>query len=472
MNRFLLPLAAAILVAPVALAQLPPVKLTVDPAAEPKPVLKYELLVPGRDKVSGNAAHHYAKAALARPPADREKGPEEEKKVLAWEEADLDKLPADEVKEFLTRYTAAFRELEYGTRCKTCEWVSAPASGPAALDDLVNAIPAYRDLARFLALRLKLELAEKRFDAAALSLRTGLQFAKHLGEGPSLIQMLVGHAVAGVFLAKAEEFMARPGAPSLYWAVSALPRPFIDPRPGLDGEDALNESFIPGLAELRKGVVSAEKALDVAEGALKVFTAASDEPSPLMQFGGRVAIGGYAALNQDDAKKELLARGWEKKTVDAMPAVQAVFLNSFEVYRELADDHRKWFFLPYPEAFEGLPKAAARAKKVQKDRKGDTLVQVFLLVLPAVDKVHQAGARTDRKVAMLRAVEAVRIHADAAGRVPKELADVKKVPVPADPLTGQPFAYSLTADGFTLGSPDSESVPKPLAVTYEVKVRK
>jgi hypothetical protein len=391
---------------------------------------------------------------------------------VGWEEAEIDKLPAEDVRAALKAYATALRELEYGTRCKTCEWVSAPAPGPAALDDLLGTIPAYRDLARWLALRLKVELAEKQYDAAVGTLRSGLQFAKHLGEGPSLIQMLVGHAVAGVFLAKAEEFVARPGAPSLYWAVSGLPRPFIDPRPGLDGEDALTESFVPGLAELRKGPVTAEKALDVVETALKVFAAASDGENPLMQFGGRLAISGYATLNQEDARKELLARGWEKKPVEAMPAVQAVFLNSFEVYRDLADDHRKWLFTPYPEAFDGLPKAAARAKKVQKDRKGDTLVQVFLLVLPAVEKVHLAGARTDRKVALLRAIEAIRVHADTTGRPPKELADIKKVPVPADPLTEKPFVYAVTHDGFTLSSPESESVPKAVAVSYEVKVRK
>lgn len=89
-----------------------------------------------------------------------------------------------------------------------------------------------------------------------------------------------------------------------------------------------------------------------------------------------------------------------------------------------------------------------------------------------MEKVHQAGARTDRKIAMLRAVEAVRVHADTTGRPPKELADIKKVPVPNDPLTDKPFVYAVTADGFTIGSPESESVPKALAVSYEVTVRR
>lgn len=472
MFRLQFALAVVLLVATATVAQLPPVKLSVDPVAEPKPALRYELLPSGRDRVNGNAALHYAKAGLVRPTVDKARTPEEEKKLAGWEEADFVKLSVDDVKAFLKGYAAAFRELEQGIRCKTCEWPTAPASGPEAVNDLVAVIPVYRDLARMLALRVKVELAEKRYDDAIASIRTGLQFAKHLGEGPTLIRTLVAHSVVAVFLVKVDELIARPDAPNLYWALSTLPRPFIDPRPALDGEDELIDAFIPGLSEMRKGPVSAEKALDVAEAAVKVLTEASGGSDPFTAFGGRLAISGYAKLYHDEAKKDLTARGRDKKTVDAMPAVQAVFLNSFEVYREFADDHRKWFLTPLSESFAGLEKATAKLKKAQKDRKSDTLLQSFLLLLPAVEKVHQTGARTERKIALLRAVEAVRIHTEAAAELPKALTDVKKVPVPADPLTGKPFVFTATADGFALSSPDSDSVPKALAVSYEVKVRK
>lgn len=472
MSRLHLTLVVVSLVATAAVAQLPPVKLSADPAAEPKPALRYELLPTGRDRVNGNAALHYAKAALARPTVDKARTPEEEKKLAGWEEADLAKLPVGDVKAFLKGYAAAFRELDQGIRCKTCEWTTAPASGPGAVNDLVAVIPVYRDLARMLALRTKVELAEKRHDDAIGSIRTGLQFAKHLGEGPTLIRTLVAHAVAAVFLTKIDDLISRPDAPNLYWALSTLPRPFIDPRPALDGEDELIDAFIPGLAEVRKGPVAAEKALDVAEAAVKVLAEASGGSDPFTAFGGRLAISGYAKLYHDDAKKELTARGWDKKTVDAMPAVQAVLLNTFEVYREFADDHRKWFLTPLSESFDGLEKAATKLKKAQKDRKSDTLLQSFLLLLPAVEKVHQTGARTERRIALQRAVEAVRVHAEAAAELPKALSDVKKVPVPADPLTGKSFVYTATADGFTLTSPESEGVPKALAVSYEVKVKR
>lgn len=471
MTRLLL--LSLLLFPPLLAAQAPPVKLTVSPAAEPKPALRYELLTPGREKVSGNAAHHYLKAMLARPTPERGKAGEDDKKVLAWEEAAIDKLPADEVKEYLARYKAAFRELEYGARCKTCEWVSAPVGATDAVTEVIGTVQGQREIARLLAMRVRLEMAEKRYDDAARTLRTGVQYGKHLAEGNSLIQMLVGQAVTAVFLGKVDEFVARPGAPNLYWGLSSLPRPLIDPRPGLDGEDALNESFLPGLADLRKGPVSAERALDVAENALRVMAAASGEESPLAAFGARVGIAGYASLVQAEAKKELLARGHNSKDVDAMPAVQAVFLNSFETYREVADDHRKWFLMPHADAIDGMARAAEKGKRLAKEKEQDPLLRVFLLLLPAWEKVHQSGMRTDRKVAALRAVEAIRLHADAAGGVPKQLADVKKVPVPDDPLTAKPFEYTVTADGFTLSAPAVGVPPqKGLELRYEVKLRK
>jgi hypothetical protein len=471
MTRFHFPPLAVLLCAAAGVAQLPPVSISIDPALEPKPALRYELLPTARERVSGNAALHYAKAALARPTVDKARVPEEEKKLAAWDDAPLDKLPVADVKAHLKEYAASLRELEHGTRCKTCEWDAAPTSGPAALDQTIAAQPVYRDLARLLLLRAKVELAERRYDAAVASIRTGLQFGKHVGEGPTLIQLLVGYAITNTFLKRAEELIACPGSPNLYWPLAALPRPLIDPRPGLDGEDLLNESFLPGLAELRKGPVANDKALDAAEAAVKLLTAATGDNS-LMALGGRVAISGHAALHHESAKKELTARGWDANTVKAMPAVQAVYLNAFEAYRELADDHRKWFLTPLPEAFDGLAKASARVKKAQKDREGETLFQTFLLVLPAVEKLHHAGARTERRLAALRALEAVRVHAANAAELPKALADIKKVPVPADPLTDRPFAFVVTPDGFTLRSPESDSVPKALGLSFEVKVRK
>lgn len=462
----------ALLLPAAAIAQLPPVTLTVDPAAESKPALRYELLPPGRDRVNGNAAFHYMKAHLNRPARERDiaKAQEEDKAVQTWLDTPIEELPLANVRAHLERYKAVFREVEYGSRCNSCEWSTAPVTGPEAIEALLPNVQVHREIAWYLSLRVKVELAEKRYDDAARTIRTGLQYGKHIAEGPTLIQMLVGTAIANVFLAKADDLIARPGSPNLYWGLSSLPRPFIDPRPGLDGEDALNESFLPGLGELRKGPVSADRATDVVLNAVKVLQAGSGKGPGLA---GRLGLAAYAALVQNEAREELIGRGHPKADVAAMPAVQAAFLNSFEKYRELGDEYRKWFLMPPADAIPGIARAGEKAKKVKADAKNDVVLQVFLMILPAVEKVHQATVRTDRKIALMRTVEAIRMHMAVTKSLPANLADVKLVPVPDDPLTATPFEYAATATGFTLTCPPGPGalVTRTMDYRYEVTVR-
>ena len=460
----------ALLLPATAAAQLPPIKLTVDPAAEPKPALKYELLPAGRDRVAGNAAFHYMKAHMNRPERERDvaKVTAERIAVDRWVEASVEQLPVADVKAHLEKYKAVFREVEYGSRCKTCEWSTAPVTGPEAIEALLPNVQVHREIAQFLSLRAKVELAEKRYDDAAKTVRTGIQYGKHIAEGPTLIQMLVGIAITNIFLARADDLIAGPASPNLYWGLSSLPRPLIDPRPGLDGEDAFNESFLPGLGDLKKGPVSADRAMDVVANAVKVLQAGNGPG-----LGGRLGLAAYAAVVQNEARMQLIARGHKKDDVEAMPPVQAAFLNSFEKYRELADDHRKWFLMPPADGLPGIARAGERAKKVKADAKNDVVLQVFLMILPAVEKVHHATVRLDRKVAMMRAVEAVRLHMAATKSLPAKLSDVKVVPVPDDPLTAKPFEYAATEAGFTLTCPPGLGAQgRTVDYRFEVTVRK
>jgi len=452
-------------------AQRPPVKLTVDPTPEAKPALRHELLPNARDRVAGNAVLYYLQAYAARPPEERDptKRTAEYERYLRWEEAAPDKLPAKEVGEFLKRYRALFRELEYGARCKSCEWASAPAAGNETIDETLGHVQSFRELARWLSLRCKLEIAEGRPDDALRTIQTGLQFGKHVAEGPTLIQMLVGNAITSIFLGRIDWLLERPGASNLYWALSTLPKPFLDPRPGLDGEDRQTESFLPGLAELQKGPLSAERTLELVVKAIGAFQGQPDGGG-LGELGLRVAITSVAQIQQAEARKEFLARGRDAKEVAAMSAVQVVYLNSFARYRDLADDYRKWILLGGPEGIAGIEKMGERVRKIKADAKDDLVFQVFLNILPATEKVFESLLRTDRRIAFLRTHEAIRIHAALSGQLPRELAEIKKVPVPSDPTTGKPFLYSVTDAGFTLATPETKNGAQ-LALKYEVTLR-
>src|SRR5262249_20462794 len=99
-------------------------------------------------------------------------------------------------------------------------------------------------------LKVRVELAARNYAAAARWLRTGFAFSQHVGEGPFLINKLVGIALADQFLDAALEFVEQPESPNLYWALSKLPEPLIDLRKALDLEHHVVEMEFPGLADL------------------------------------------------------------------------------------------------------------------------------------------------------------------------------------------------------------------------------
>ena len=72
---------------------------------------------------------------------------------------------------------------------------------------------------------------------------------------------------------------------------------------------------------------------------------------------------------------------------------------------------------------------------------------LFALLVPGVFKVQEAKARVERRLGLLRHVEALRLYAaEHDGKLPARLADIK-VPLPVDPFTGKAFLYGLAARG-------------------------
>jgi hypothetical protein len=289
--------------------------------------------------------------------------------------------------------------------------------------------------------------------------------------------MLVGQAIAMVMVVRAEDVIRHPGGPNLYWALTALPRPFIDPRPGLEGEAKLNASFLPWLKELEAGPVSEEQALKVFREALQTAGGVLKDEEPegnLVDLLGKLGMAAGVAAQGAKAKKELIARGYKEKDVAAMPNAQAVILLTAAVHREAWDDQMKLFFLPYPAAAAEMARVSKKAAALRKEHPDNPLIAVFSLIYPMVEKVHHSHFRVERRLAQLRAVEAVRLHAAQSGAVPKALAEATTVPVPDDPATGKPFEYRADGDTFTLTAPPpkGEAANPSNAFEYVVTVRK
>jgi hypothetical protein len=141
-------------------------------------------------------------------------------------------------------------------------------------------------------------------------------------------------------------------------------------------------------------------------------------------------------------------RGVPAKTVEAMAPAHLLLLHLAGEYFDARDDYFKAVYLPFPQARPILDEARKR-----RDEKHFAWAGIKLLraLLPALDRVLLAHARLERKIAALRLVEALRLHAAAnKGQLPESLDQLKVVPVPLDPCTGRPFVYRLDGDIATI----------------------
>jgi len=444
-------------------------RLTVSPMAAPRPAMRYELLPPLRERTPGNAAVGYLRAAVLRPswPKDPKESLALSEKWEKWEITPVDQLPLEAIKKFLVGYQPMLYEADEAARLDRCDWQFANRKW-TDMQNLLPAVQTHRELMRILSLRVRTEIAEKRFDAAIRTLQTSFQLGRQVGEGSTMIEMLVGYAIIGISIGRCDEFIGQPNAPNLYWALATLPNPIFDPRPALDGESRFHGCILPILKELERGPVSEDVAAKAFREVYASIGMAQDPDDKLGEFAKSVALAGMVAMQSTGAKKDLIARGMAKATVDAMPTTQAVLLRSLYLHRDLWDDQVKQFFMPYPLASKEMERIAVRTMELRKSNTNDPLFAVFSLVYPALLKVHVAHSRVARQIAQLRAIEAVRMHVASTGLIPKSLADVTIVPVPDDPTTGKPFAYETNDGTFTLGTTAASatgSIPKIYVVT-------
>ena len=125
-----------------------------------------------------------------------------------WLGTPLKDLPKEELRERLASYGPALRFAEQAARRRTCDWETPPFN-PVHWDFPYSELQSCRELAQLLSIRCRLALSEGDFDTAAHSLRLGLALARHLGEGDTIIQSLVGIAIAAVMFADIEADVIR-----------------------------------------------------------------------------------------------------------------------------------------------------------------------------------------------------------------------------------------------------------------------
>jgi hypothetical protein len=442
------------------------VELVVDPAPEPVPALRYSLMLGFLERKPGNAAVFYHKAGLQIREPSRQKDVEKAEQFLdvPGEELDLGKLEAA-----LTPFEIVFTALELASRRETCDW-QLPLREQNPITMLLPEVQQAREFARLLVLRARVQIARGRVNEALETLRIGYTLGRHVAEGPTLVNALVGMAVCGMMSEELVGLIQLPGAPNLYWALTELPRPLISLREAADVEMHILYLMWPELEDL----VTEERSLAYWQAFLDDLP---DRLAPweMREYGwqnawqARLTITALAIKAYPMARQALIDEGRTAEEVDKLPVPQVVLRHTIRVFEEYRDDTFKWFALPYHEAREGMNRAEDRLRSEATRREAIPLASLFL---PAVSAAKRAEARTDRTIALLRTVEAIRMYgANHDRRLPESLEEITVVPVPKDPMTGNAFVYRLERDKAILEAPAPVGEPsnRRWAMCYEIR---
>ncbi len=444
--------------------------VTLSPRAESKPALAYRLFPVFTDRKDGNAVPIYLRLNFEQNDAARRDWTETPKK---WLGMPIEEMPLAEAKAFLQKYKNFFRQFELGARRKTADWNYTLDQGNV-IEMLLPDMQSMRGYVPMMVLKARVELAEGNFAAAAHWLETGFAFSQHVGDGPFIINRLVGIASANQFADCLLDFVAQPEAPNLYWPATALPRPMIDLRDSMELEQQVMEMQFSDLAEIerQRSPEQWDATLKNVRKEVQLLTATETQS-------GDSRFRPLAGASPDDpaskspdlarARKYLLEnRKLPAAKVAAMPPAQALLLYIVGSYHEFRDDAFKAGYLPYPDARRVFAEAEARriaAPATEARRLPDAL-------LPAIDKVQAAETRLERKLAAFRVIEALRLHASAHdGRLPDKLSDITLVPVPDDPGIGKPFGYQRDGDIATVTSRIPGEKPEETGLRYRVVMK-
>lgn len=437
------------------------IRMKVQPAAAPKPALKYQLLPELREMNPGNPIHEYMRCFPEQHNFWRVKESVANREM--WQTMPLRELPVMWIRR--SGYNQGRGPLSYAdsaARLDKPDWQILLRLKSEGINLLLPDIQQLRELASGLKVRFRVEIAERHFGDAVVTAKTMFALSRHLAEHPTIIGNLVGIAVAFLAIGPLEEMLQQPGCPNLFWALTDLPSPFIDLQKAVQGERmCLDAEF----AVLDTRELMNETQLQHAVERLQRAMAA------MIMGGGKEEIGPWldsVAKKEESlraARQRLIAWGLAEAQVKKFPARQVVLLDEKREYEARLDDVLKALTLPY---WQAQPILAALP------RPQDAPIPLFAVFLSNLDKVKMSQTRLEQRIGMLRCVEAVRMYAAAhKGGLPDNLDDTN-LPLPVDPVTGKPFVYKVHGDTAALrGIPPHGMEANPaFNVRYEVTIGK
>jgi len=458
-------------------------KMTITPAAEPKPALQHRLVPGPLDLRPGNAALFYCrsfaeghlkgawKAIETKFGYDEIHGNED---VQGWYDVarPLDTIPIEKLSEASGSFDTIMRQfVERGAVREEADWGHniQELRGTDIIATLLPEIQESRSLGRAIMLRTRLRIAEGDYAGAIEHLRHNFQLGRHVAEAPFLVSGLVGIAITTAGNTGVIDLIAAKDSPNLYWALAEMPRPFIDLQPSVRFEMSLGPRMFPFLLEPETKPYSAEEwARQFATGIKETVQVAGSGPQ-LNELSARLAATGLALISYSNAKERLVAGGMDREAVQRMPVAQVLAIDSSRSYQRLADEFEKWWYTPFPIALKREKELTRLLGPSALHRGfGDILAS---LLLPALSAARNAQVRLDWQLNALQTIEAIRMHAAETGELPQSLEDITVVPVPTSPLTGKLYDYRREGATAVLELPANDLI-RDFAWRFEITLAK
>ncbi len=421
-------------------------QLALHPAAEPVPALRYRLLPPVIDRTAGNAVVYYGKVPAEQTAffSSREIWDEIHKAA----QMSLKEVAGNEILRKATRDSSPISFMRLGARCQHADWQIPLREQPYFLI-LLPDVQQMRNYARLLAVRARIQIADGQINEAVETLQIGFAMAEHLCQAPVVVSGLVGAAIANMMLDVVEEMIEQPDSPNLYWALTSLPDPLVNLRPGFEVEQFSLYFTEPKWRDIES--LEGDQAFWTKE-LQRLWTTLSEiaelESSQTMPQLTYVVMRSYPV-----AKQRLVDSGLTPQTIDTMPVAQVMMIDALRQFQILRDQMAKWSYVPFHQSRTQLRDAIQVV--TQAFDSGHEPLPLSGHIILSLEPVMSSAVRVSRRVAALRIAEALRMHAaNQGGQLPMTLNQVQLVPIPNDPSTGQQFIYKVESDTAELSSPE------------------
>lgn len=205
------------------------VELTLHPAKVAEPAQTYWLLVKADRLIDGDAAPLYEKAIQLMPKGFNQKQFQE------WFNLPIEQFPQQQAEEVIQKHLESLRLVARAVRCKECHWPAwEPGTEPPNLS-------GYRELAFVIRLWARLEISRGQYKNAVIAFQTAFGMARHHGQGPTIVQTLVGGSIGGLMCRELEQYVQGKDAPNLHAALADMPEPLVNVERAIENESATHK---------------------------------------------------------------------------------------------------------------------------------------------------------------------------------------------------------------------------------------